>query len=52
VRRLVDKETYLSPSYTWNGRDDEGRRLPLGIYIVVFDVAGIKDVRKTVVIAR
>ena len=52
VRRLIDKETYLSPSYSWDGRDDQGRRLPIGIYIVVFDVAGIKDVRKTVVIAR
>ncbi len=52
VRRLVDKETYLSASYVWDGRDDQGRRLPIGIYIVVFDVAGIKDVRKTVVIAR
>ncbi len=52
VRRLIDHESYLSPAYTWNGRDNNGRRLPIGIYIVVFEVSGIKDVKKTVVIAR
>jgi len=52
VRQLLDKENYLSPSYTWDGHDDSGRRLPIGIYIVVFEVSGIQDVKKTVVIAR
>jgi len=52
VRKILDKEEYLSASYEWDGRDDSGRRMPIGIYIVVFEVSGIKDIKKTVVIAR
>jgi len=52
VRRILDEESYLSPSYMWDGRDDSGQRLPIGIYIVQFEVSGIQNVKKTVVIAR
>ncbi len=52
VRKLIDKDTYLSPSYDWDGRNDDGKRLPIGIYIVVFEVSGINDVKRTVVITR
>lgn len=52
VRKIIDKENYLAPNYTWDGLDDSGRRLPIGIYLVVFEVSGIQDVKKTVVIAR
>lgn len=52
VKRILDEENYLSPSYTWDGRNDSGQRLPIGIYIVIFEASGIQEVRKTVVIAR
>lgn len=52
VRRLLDQEEYFSPSYVWDGRSDGGERLPIGIYIVIFEVSGVQDVKKTVVIAR
>jgi hypothetical protein len=52
VRTIIRNENYLAPSYEWDGLDDSGKRLPIGIYIVIFEVSGIKDVKKTIVIAR
>jgi len=52
VRTLIDSETLLRTSYTWNGRSDGGRRLPIGIYILYLEAAGSKSVKKPIVIAH
>ena len=52
VFSLFDNVKYLSPTYTWDGRDESGQRLPIGIYIAVFDVSGLQQIKKTFVIAR
>ncbi|RKX26323.1 MAG: hypothetical protein DRP47_08390, partial [Candidatus Zixiibacteriota bacterium] len=36
----------------WDGRNNSGERLPIGIYIVYLEVVGGESTRKTVVIAR
>ena len=52
VRTLIDCETLLRTSYTWDGRSDGGRRLPIGIYILYLEAAGSKSVKKPIVIAH
>lgn len=52
VRTLIDSETLLRTSYTWDGRSDGGRRLPIGIYILYLEAAGSKSVKKPIVIAH
>ena len=52
VRTLIDSETLLRTSYTWDGRSDGGRCLPIGIYILYLEAAGSKSVKKPIVIAH
>jgi hypothetical protein len=52
VKTVIDKETFLKSSYSWDGRSDAGNRLPIGIYILYFEAAGKESVKKPVVIAR
>ena len=52
VKTLVDGEALLQPVYYWDGRSDGGNRLPIGIYILYFEVAGVESVKKPIVIAR
>jgi len=52
VRTMIDSETLLRTSYTWDGRSDGGRRLPIGIYILYLEAAGSKSVKKPIVIAH
>ncbi|MFN2431254.1 MAG: S8 family serine peptidase, partial [Gemmatimonadota bacterium] len=51
VRSLVDGE--LAPGTherTWDGRDEEGRVVPSGVYVVVLDAAGARELRKLVLL--
>ncbi|MDH4155775.1 MAG: lamin tail domain-containing protein [candidate division Zixibacteria bacterium] len=52
VRTLVDGEALLQPVYYWDGRSDGGNRLPIGIYILYFEVAGVESIKKPIVVAR
>ena len=52
VRTFLDGEKYIHSEYTWDGRSDDGDRLPIGIYIIYFEVSGLESVKSTVVIAR
>lgn len=52
VKTFLDGEQYLRSEYQWDGRSDDGDRLPIGIYIVYFEVSGLESVKSTVVIAR
>ena len=52
VRTLVDDEEFLRLEYQWDGRSDDGERLPIGIYILYFDASGVESAKETVVIAR
>ncbi|MFH1374553.1 MAG: lamin tail domain-containing protein [bacterium] len=52
VRTLVEEERLLKDSYTWNGRSDGNRRLPVGIYILYVEASGWGAVKKPLVIAR
>ena len=52
VKTFMDKESFLRVEYEWDGYSDDGKRLPIGIYIVYFEAAGIESIKETVVIAR
>ncbi len=41
-----------SNSYTWRGGTDRGGRLPIGLYVVYFEVPGVGSAKEAVVIAR
>ena len=41
-----------SNSYTWRGGAERGRTLPIGLYVVYFEVPGIGSAKEAVVIAR
>lgn len=49
-RKVKELEFVASPGYrtSWDGKDQDGRRLPSGIYICRFEVDGVKFVRKLV----
>jgi hypothetical protein len=52
VRVFEDAATFLKASYEFDGTDGNGRRLPIGIYIVYVEADGIESLKKTVVISR
>lgn len=52
VRSFLDGEPDFRGSYSWDGRESDGGRLPTGIYIVVFEAIQVESIKKTVVIAR
>ncbi|RKX25153.1 MAG: hypothetical protein DRP45_06600 [Candidatus Zixiibacteriota bacterium] len=52
VRTFEDGAQDLSEQYVWNGTSDTGARLPIGIYILYFEVAGMDSAKRTIVIAR
>jgi hypothetical protein len=52
VREFENNATDLADVYVWNGRDDEGNRLPVGIYIVYVEAKGVQSIKQTVVVAR
>ncbi|HSG98519.1 MAG TPA: lamin tail domain-containing protein [candidate division Zixibacteria bacterium] len=51
IRTLVS-EAPFSALVAWDGRNDDGRRAPIGIYIVYASVDDTHDFKTTVVIAR
>lgn len=52
VRSILDDELFIASSYGWDGKFDDGRRVPVGIYIVLFEARGERTVKKPVVVAR
>ena len=52
VRSILDDELFMASSYGWDGKFDDGRRAPVGIYIVLFESRGERSVKKPVVVAR
>jgi hypothetical protein len=54
VKTFFDGEAALPGEITWDGRGDDGRRLPIGIYILYARVEGgiRQETKRTVVIAR
>ncbi len=52
VRTILDNELFIAASYGWDGKFDDGRRAPVGIYIVLFEARGERTVKKPVVVAR
>jgi len=42
----------LAENYRWDGRDDGGGRLPIGLYILYFDATGVQTIKKSIVVAR
>jgi len=52
VRTLEDEAPDLKEQYVWRGENDGGRKLPIGIYILYFEAAGVESAKKTVVVAR
>lgn len=52
VRTFEDESPDVASTYAWDGRDAGGGRLPIGIYIVLFEAEGVQSVKHTVVVAR
>ncbi len=52
VRTIIKDELFIASSYGWDGSFDDGRRVPIGIYLVLFEARGEGSVKKTVVVAR
>ncbi|MCK5125051.1 MAG: lamin tail domain-containing protein [candidate division Zixibacteria bacterium] len=54
VKTIIEDAEAVPGSISWNGRDDSGRRLPVGIYIVFAECTGDSpaETKLTVVIAR
>ncbi len=52
VKTFEDYSPDLAQSYSWDGRSDSGRRLPIGIYILYFEALGVESIKKTIVLAR
>ena len=52
VRTFEHESPDLAGEYGWDGRDDSGGRLPLGLYIVYVEASGVQSVKQTVVVAR
>lgn len=54
VKTFAEADLSIPCQFTWDGRGDDGRVLPVGIYIVYARVEGglTMEVKKTVVIAR
>ena len=43
---------HRSNNYVWDGGVNSGRRHPVGIYVVYFEVPGVGSAKEAVVIAR
>lgn len=54
VKTLMDKEPQISGEIFWEGDDDQGKKVRVGIYILYLEVSGPKNLSKksTVVVAR
>jgi len=52
VRTLEDEAPDLKEQYVWRGENNGGRKLPIGIYILYFEAAGVESAKKTIVVAR
>ena len=60
VRTVRDGDTLVKPedvepessSWFFDGYGNDGRKLPIGIYIVYFEATGLESVKGSVVIAR
>lgn len=51
VRRFYVDAAYISPLERWDGRDDAGKQLPIGLYLVLFEAGG-QATKRAVVVAR
>lgn len=52
IKTFANDETLLKPAYRWDGRDDAGNRVPIGIYILHCEAVGVESVKKVLVVAR
>jgi hypothetical protein len=52
VKTFENKSRDLAGEYSWDGRDDAGGRLTVGIYILFVEAVGVESVKKTLVVAR
>lgn len=52
VRTLFDGERFVKGTYYWDGRADSGKRVPIGMYILVLEAAGVEIHKEPLVVAR
>ncbi|MDD3731532.1 MAG: lamin tail domain-containing protein [candidate division Zixibacteria bacterium] len=52
IKTFFEDEAIFKEAYYWDGRAGDGRRLPIGIYIVYLEAEGSGEIKKTVVLAR
>lgn len=51
IKTLLDGVPAFDGSVDWNGRDEEGRRANVGIYILYMEVSGTDSHKQTIVVA-
>ena len=52
VKTFFDNEVFPPRTIVWDGKSDAGRRLPIGIYILLVEAGGIDSEKVPIVIAR
>jgi len=52
VRTLEEDASDMKEHYIWRGEGDDGRKLPVGIYILYVEAVGVESAKKTIVVAR
>ena len=52
VRTLDEDVPDLKEYYVWRGESDGRERVPIGIYILYVEAAGVESAKKTIVVAR
>jgi len=52
VKTFLDGQSSLQAEFVWDGKSDDGKQQPIGIYIVYFEAVGVESTKTTVVIAR
>jgi flagellar hook assembly protein FlgD len=52
VKTFLDGQSSLQAEFAWDGKSDDGKQQPIGIYIVYFEAVGVESTKTTVVIAR
>jgi hypothetical protein len=52
VRTLEDDAPDMKEYYVWRGEGDDGKKQPIGIYILYVEAVGVESAKKTIVVAR
>lgn len=52
VKTFFDESDFIPIETVWDGLDDDGKRLPIGVYIIFVEAVGVESRKVPIVIAR